>query len=275
MGGFYMAEINCTPLGFCSDTSFKEAVCISAGRIFDSCSDKDCIEDLQVNFASDAQSVIDNAINVKTRNIEVLNVYMDIEPVPFNKGFYSVDMTFFFNVALDVFTCPASCPTCVEGLAVFNKKVILYGSEGSVKVFSSDQSCLADDSSAPNNHPKASVQVVDPISLSTRLCECKHHKYEPLISVPNSIACRYSGEFNHCEPCKTVLITMGLFSIVQLERSVQMMVPVYDYCVPDKECVSTSDNPCDLFKKIKFPVNEFFPPRLSDMDDESAGKCCE
>ena len=267
-----MPENNCSSLG---TSSFKEAVCIDAGRIFDSCSDKDCLEDIQVNFASDAQSVVDNAMNVKTRKIEVLNVYMDIEPVPFNKGFYSVDMTFFFNVELDVFTCPASSPTCVDGLAVFSKKVILYGSEGSVRNFSSDQSGMTEDSSSPNNLPRASVQVVDPICLSTKLCERKHHKYEPIISIPDAIACRYHGDFCSCEPSKTVLVTMGLFSIVQLERSVQMMVPVYDYCVPDKECVATSDDPCELFKRIKFPVNEFFPPRLSEMDDESAGGCCD
>ena len=34
------------------DTScFKEAVCIDAERIYDSCSDKDCLEDLQVFFS--------------------------------------------------------------------------------------------------------------------------------------------------------------------------------------------------------------------------------
>ncbi len=67
-------------------------------------------------------------------------------------------------------------------------------------------------------------------------------------------------------PSRMILVTLGLFSIVQLERSVQMMVPAYDYCVPDKECVSTSDDPCELFKRIKFPVNEFFPPRLAELD---------
>ena len=44
-----------------------------------------------------------------------------------------------------------------------------------------------------------------------------------------------------------------------------MMIPVYDYCLPDKECVATTDDPCELFRKIKFPVNEFFPPRLAEM----------
>lgn len=271
-----MVDKNCASLGSaCCSTSFKEAVCIDAGRIFDSCSDKDCLEDLQVNFATATQPIIDNAMNVKTRNVEVLNVYMDIEPVPFNKGFYSVDMTFFFNVELEVYSGPGSTPVCVEGLAEFSKKVILYGSEGSVKVFSSDTSGMTEDCSSPNNLPKASVQVVDPICLSTKLCECKRHRCEPIISVPTAIASRYDGDFSVGDPSKAVYVTLGLFSIVQLERSVQMMVPVYDYCVPDKECVATSDDPCELFKRIKFPVNEFFPPRLSDLDEETAVGGCD
>ena len=63
-----------------------------------------------------------------------------------------------------------------------------------------------------------------------------------------------------------MLITIGMFSICQIERSVQMMIPVYDFCIPDKECVTTTDDPCELFQRIKFPVNEFFPPRLNDLD---------
>lgn len=260
-----MVDKNCTSIG-----NFKEAVCIDAGRIFDSCSDKDCLEDLQVYFTDVTQGIIDSAMNVKCRKIEVLNVYMDIEPVPFNKGFYSVDMTFFFNVALDVFSVPMSPPSCVEGLAVFNKKVILYGSEGSVRVFTSDKSALAEDACAPNNLPKASVHVVDPICLTCKLCDYCPQRCAAALSIPTAIAERYEGNFNGVNPQKTVYMSLGLFSIVQLERDVQMMVPVYDYTIPDKECVSTSDDPCELFKRIKFPVSEFFPPRLSDIEDDTA-----
>ena len=69
---------------------FKEAVCIDAMRIYDTCSAKDCLEDLQVYFTDTTQPLIDSALNVKCRKVEVLNVYIDTEPVPFNKGFYSV-----------------------------------------------------------------------------------------------------------------------------------------------------------------------------------------
>jgi len=45
---------------------------------------------------------------------------------------------------------------------------------------------------------------------------------------------------------------------------------VYDYCMPCKECCPTTDNPCDLFKKMCFPVNEFFPPNTVEMPKDYA-----
>ena len=89
---------------------FKEAVCIDASRVYDSCGDKDCLEDLRVYFSPASQAVIDQAAQVRMRNVDVLVVYLGLEPVPFHKGFYSVDMTFFFEVTLDVFQTPAAPP---------------------------------------------------------------------------------------------------------------------------------------------------------------------
>ena len=34
-----------------------------------------------------------------------------------------------------------------------------------------------------------------------------------------------------------------------------------------------SDDPCDLFQKFKFPVDEFFPPKYSDYIKENGGNC--
>ena len=60
----------------------------------------------------------------------------DVEPVPFDRGFYSIDLQYFFKVTLQVYT-GVGRPTEVEGLAAFDKKVILFGSEGNAKVFES------------------------------------------------------------------------------------------------------------------------------------------
>ena len=57
--------------------------------------------------------------------------------------------------------------------------------------------------------------------------------------------------------------------IVRLERDTQLVVPAYDYCMPEKECPGTiTDDPCTLFSRIHFPVEEFFPPdSISETED--------
>lgn len=263
-----MADSKVTPQAAAGSTCFKEAVCIDAGRIYDSCSDKDCVDGLPVYFSDLVQPVIDQSTSVKCKKVEIINVLIDVESVPFNKGFYAVDMTFFFNVQLDAYTTPLAPPVSCEGISIFNKKVILYGSEGGVKVFSSTDPRGEYAPSAPATYmPKASVQCVDPMCLNCKLvdarCECT-----PIIAIPLSVRNRYEGEFIGVVPLKRVIITLGLFSIVKLEREVQMLIPAYDFCVPDKECVSTADDPCELFKRVKFPTDEFFPPRLTDLPEE-------
>lgn len=261
-----MAEQRTAPVNATGAHCFKEAVCIDAGRIYDSCSDKDCLADLQVFFTDRVQPVIDNAINVKCKEVEIITVYLDVEPVPFNKGFYSVDITFFFQVTLGVYTSPAMPAATVTGVAAFSKKVILYGSDGNVRVYSSTDSrnCNEHDNT---NMPKASVHVVDPMCLDTKLVEyCPGRALECGVNLPASICSRFDGDFSCCKPQKVVLVSIGLFTIVQLERCVQMMIPTYDYAVPDKESSNTTDDPCEVFKKIKFPVNQFFPPKLSETD---------
>lgn len=86
----------------------------------------------------------------------------DIEPVPFNRGFYSIDLKYFFKITLAVFT-GVSRPTEVEGLATFNKKVILFGSEGNAKIFASKYKQDAFDPQLwkKTNMPHAVVEVED------------------------------------------------------------------------------------------------------------------
>lgn len=241
------------------NSCFKEAVCIDALRVYDSCQDKDCIEDTRVLFTKNAQELVDAATNVRTKDVRVITVFLDLQPIPFNRGFYSVDMTFFFDVCLELFSSPICPSKHVNGVAVFNKKVILYGSEGNVKVFSSDEK---DEECNENiGTPKAVVQVAEPIALSAKLCQGINHSCnEVCCSVPEKICRQYGGQFEHGECTNSVYVTIGIFIVVQIVRNAQMLIPAYDFCIPEKECTPNSDNPCDLFSRIDFPVNEFFPP---------------
>ena len=151
---------------------FKEAVCIHTDKVYDSCRDKDCLENIRVYLTACGQDVIDRATSIRCRGTEVINVISEVERVPFNRGFYSIDITFFFSVCLDVISSP-NCPAeTVNGLAVFSKKCILYGSDGNVKIFTSEFAENEKDEQLPvvSGSPRAKIQVAEPICLDAKLC---------------------------------------------------------------------------------------------------------
>ena len=171
----------------------------------------------------------------------------------------------------------------VEGLATFDKKVILFGSEGNAKIFESKYKEDAFDAQLwkKTNLPHAVVEVVDPITLGAKLVDvrdkrscCCDDEFD-LASVPDSVCRVFDDSFILGGECKNVFVSLGVFSIIKLERRVQLLIPSYDFCIPQKECVgATDDNPCDLFERIDFPVDEFFPPERcefleSGQDDPS------
>ena len=135
--------------------------------------DKDCIEDMRVYFTERDQMVVDHAASIRARRAEVITTYIDVEALPFNRGYYSCDLTFFFEVEVEVYAGHGMPCSTVCGVGMFQKKVILYGSEGNVRVFSSefrDNSCDPQDMPG-RNAPRCTVQVADPVILSARLIE--------------------------------------------------------------------------------------------------------
>lgn len=244
---------------------FREAVCINTKRVYDSAADKDCIRDLPVMFTDVGQPIIDAATTIKTRSVEVIGIYFEVEAVDFHKGFYAVDMTFYFKVTVAAYTTPGTRPTRVEGLAVFTKKAILFGSDASVKTFTTETAL----STGTVNTPIVSVQVVDPMVLACRICDCPCNTMPQTFVPPEEIADQFEGEFGNVVPQRELRLTIGMFSIIMLERQVQILVPIYDFCVPGKESAisSAAEDPCELFDKVAFPTDEFFPPRLSDLND--------
>lgn len=82
-----------------------------------------------------------------------------------------------------------------------------------------------------------------------------------IASVPDSVSRVFDDPIVIGGEAKRALVSIGIFSIIKLERRVQLLVPSYDYCVPKKECVGAGeDDPCDLFERIDFPMDEFYPP---------------
>jgi len=193
-----------------------------------------------------------------------------VEPVQFNQGYYTIDIRFYFRISLDVYT-DITRPKRVEGIAVYDKKIALFGSEGKSKVFRSSFNLDAPDKQIKEstNLPKAVVEVVDPIALDARLVEkCSDNICNnccDINSIPECICNCLEGVLSQSDTERRVYVTLGLFTITKLERNVQLLIPVYDFCIPTDECVSASPgNPCELFDQIQFPVDEFFPPQKHD-----------
>lgn len=137
-----------------------ENVCINTRKIYDSCRDKECIENLRVYLTESGQCLLDRAVNVKVRSAEIVWIYSDVEPVAFNRGYYSIDLRFYFKVTVDIYT-GLGRPTTVEGIAVYDKKVILFGSEGNAKTFTSKYNPGGPDIGCwqKNNLPVAQIDV--------------------------------------------------------------------------------------------------------------------
>lgn len=245
----------------------SEPVCINASRIYDSCADKDCAENIPVFFTQPVQQKIDNASSIRLVGTDIITAYINSEPVPFHKGFYTVEITFFFEITLDIFSVPNMRPDTVCGLSIFIKKVVLYGGEGNVKVFRSDTECKAS-SDIQQSLPKASVQTAAPIPLDARLVKCPPMCI-PCCRIPDFICTRYGGSFVTNDRPNTVTVTIGLFTIVQIERYAQMIIPSYSFCLPDRDCSPTSSNPCEMFDKLEFPTEAFFPQDISPICDEN------
>ena len=118
----------------------------------------------------------------------------------------------------------------------------------------------------------AVVEAVDPIVLDAKLVECCDNRCCDcdLCEIPSCICQCFGSDLTMGEGCRRVFVTLGQFSIVRLERDSQMLMPVLDYCMPEKDCTgcgcscSASEDPCELFSAISFPVNEFFPPNTID-----------
>ena len=249
-----------------SSACIREAVCINTNKIFDSCRDKDCVDDLRVFPTVTSQSYIENALSVRAKAAELLYVQVNVEPITFNRGYYTVDCTYFYKITGETFPNAQD----ITGLAIFDKRVMLFGGSGRVKSFSSD---TVSPISWADDLPTGVVESVDPIALNMKLVEseCLLTTELEQRSVPEFINAAFPETLITTDTARRWYVTIGQFSIIRLERGTQLLIPAYDYCMPDKECPSTSDDdPCALFGKIRFPVEEFFPPdSVEDCTDYS------
>ncbi len=263
----------------------RDMVCIDTYRVLDSCRDKDCFEDVRVYLTDCGQAIIDRTSVVRAKCANVVWSCIDIDTVPFNRGFYQLFIKIYVKIQFEACIGPGNMQE-FEGVAVVEKKVILFGSEGNVSVFKSELSqsgfcsCHNGKSSQSSALPVAVLEVVDPIILNTKIAEpgkpCRCCCCCTVDEIPDCVCTKLSADLIDDSDSNILLVSLGFFSIVRIERPAQYLINAVEYNVPEKECVLPCvEDPCSLFKQMAFPISEFNHPTSSPgiIGSEQDKKC--
>ena len=248
----------------CDPAELRQAMSVHTRKITDSCRDKDCIEDLRVYLTTGSQALLDSAAAAKVRSAELIYTGIDVEPVAFDRCHYCIDITFYYRILADTMVGVAR-PATLCGLAVFTKRAVLCGEESRAHIFRSDTRIGSPDGFTlrSTNLPTAVVEVLDPMILCSKVrdvCDCPCG--DTAMQIPGFIRTAFDEELVLSGDKRRLFVTLGQFSIVRLERDAQLVVPVLDYSIPDKECCDNpggAEDPCELFSRIPFPAEQFSP----------------
>ncbi len=259
-------------------------VVIDTYQVFDSCRDRDCFENVKVFLDSMGQSIIEHTTQIRAKCAEICSSAISVEPVQLSCGFYRVIVRFFVKIEFEACLCPGKIQSFC-GLAVVEKSVVLYGGEGAVHIFrsspTSDGFCTVPAcGEMGDNMPIAVVETVDPVLLGTKVVEptsdCCCHCFCTCGDIPHAV----SGMFGElCDNGNRYLaVSLGFFSVIRIERPEQYLINAVECSVPDKECNCTdSSSPCDAFKHMAFPIDQFAPGRVATAQhfgcDSHLGDC--
>lgn len=267
-----------------------KSTCIDVNKIYDSAKDKECIEDLRVYLGPDGQEIIDNASNIRSKCAEILWASINVSDVAFNRGYFSVNIRYYFRLCFEACVMGRAREFC--GIAVYDKQVIMFGGEGNISVFTSN--CINDNICAslpPSdftqnvaNNPKVTLEAAQPIVLNVKLadrswnCGCCCCSMD---QIPENLC-----QSCNCTPipedmgAKCLYVTLGLFSLIKIERPVSLLINSAEYCIPSRESNVLSDatsDPCEIFRNMSFPTCDFYPASNGAISSGIAGgeQCTE
>lgn len=237
------------------------ACCIDTYRIFDSCRNQSCLEEMRLFFTPEGQKSVDEARTISVRDAELIHVGIQTEEMPFHKGYYQIRLRYFFCATL---SCALGAKEeSVHGVCTWDDSMILFGGEGGARSFCSQGTPSFQ---KKKEAPLVVVEAVEPVALRLNvlpkesaagfgLCTLAAAEY------PEEIASSLAGPLEGCAGEKICFLSLGLFSTVRIQRPIQLVVPACDYCIPEKRCEYDlpCTDPCSLFLSMDFPVKNFYP----------------
>ena len=270
-----------------SGGSGRETVCIDTNRVLDSCRDRDCFENVRVYLSCYGNEILERTGAIRAKSAKIVWTHIGIDPIQFNRGFYAVTIRFYVKV---VFEACVGCGRAqeLEGIAVLEKRVILYGGESNVSIFKSrpceDFCACPTPDCGESNSPTAVVEVVAPVLLGTKIMErvsdcnccctcCKEN------DMPREILSSLDAplSFDHDEDGRKYLtVSLGIFSVVRIVRPDQLLIQASECSIPEKECCPVEeDDPCHVFRAMPFPTGEFCSQNAPapHLGGERSGRC--
>ena len=246
----------------------RDCVCIETNRILDSCRDRDCFENVRVYLSDFGNEVLEHTGAIRTKCAEIMWANISIDPIQFNRGFYAVTIRFYVKLFFEACVGGGRSQE-LEGVAVIEKRVILFGGESGVNTFRSSVHSTFCSCPEPlqgcRNDPTAVVETVDPVILGTKIlesvkdcnCCCCCHEHE----LPEEVMTSFDSPLcfdDHNDGHRFLTVSIGIFSVVRIVRPAQYLIQATEYAIPEKECVAVEeDDPCRVFRTMPFPVGEF------------------
>ena len=269
----------------CGPGKGLDTVCIETNRILDSCRDRDCFENVRVFLTDLGREIIEHTGQVRVKDACIAETQISLDPVQFNRGFYTVNIRFYIKLVFEACIGNGRSQE-FEGVAVLDKKVILYGGDCNVSTFRgggdfSDFCSKIEPCCKENNVPTAVVEVAEPIVLGVNVfenvsdccccccCSC---------DIPERVGRSLNGNIyrDDDDERRYLAVSIGIFSIVRIVRPGQFLISATEYVIPDKECISPSnDDPCSVFRSMAFPISEFscYTERAQHHHGEKGNKC--
>ncbi len=283
MGAFEFdnnANLSARNCGCCSNAGRGEA-CIIAQKIFDQCRIQKCLSPDILGPARIATNPVPccnemlcqgdiivppcNATDVIIKHLRLKKIEIIRKtPSPLQSGCWDIELKYVFEYTLEFRRSDGCFIGCIDATSSYTLKLTLYGGcETDVTVVDdlfngnvssgSEPYCLAEG--------KALALAAE---LKYPCCSC--------------VCCCDCGPCNPCTPCcdcgpcnpcccdtsmsapVAVNVTIGLFTIVQLYRTVNMLIESAGRCLPEA-CVAplSSGDPCANFEAMNFPWNVFAP----------------
>ncbi len=277
-------NINARNCGFNCNTNCnndKGETCIIAQKIFDQCRIQKCLTPDILGPARTASCGMGNcgcndmmcegeiivppanATSVTLHNTELNHIDIVQKcPSSFQEGCWDIELRYVFDYTLEFRRSDGCTIGCIDGTSSYSLKVSLFGStEANVTSVTDLYDCCGNSNGGPFVIAEGKA-----VGLSAELKYPSH--CHPSHCNPCNCDCDYGCNDHHhhggddafATPI-AVNVTLGLFTIVKLYRTVNMLVQSLGRCVPEQFKAPNNNNtdPCKYFDSVPFPLDLFSP----------------